>query len=261
MVVKLMEERKKRQTEQKKYSVDSIEYQRYKMEGDIFKTFGNGLYGITKVPGSFYKPAIAISIAKIGRRIFGELKDVFESKGVQILAGDTDGQMLKCEDPSVVESCIAEFHDRYKHIRVKKEETFDRILFTTKKNYYALRGNEFISKGGIGTSREMSHLTKKLCGVTARMILESRGEWDDIENKLEEIILDADPYMLEMDRFDIGVFKPVPLKSHRVDFLSQTCGKLRILIEMYASIHKKDQKWVDGRMDYIVSVSGHFIQQ
>lgn len=260
IVMRLADARKERQLEQAKYSHMSKEYQQYKVEGDLFKTFGNGLYGITKSPGPFYKPMVAIAIAKIGRRIFDELKNGFERNGVQIIAGDTDGQMLR-GDQKVIDECIRNFHSRYTYIRVKKEKTLDRILFISKKNYYAVRGEEFISKGGIGTSRDMAYLTKTVCSNVAKMILESTDpDWLRIVECVCHTIDNARSDSLQLDQFDLGIFKPIPPKTRLIDFRSQTCGKLRSLIDIVATLKGFSIEWVNTIMKEIADHGDHLIQ-
>lgn len=115
------------------------------------KIHNNRFYGLLHSSTIFANTIFARLIASLGQEHIGALRQIAESLGASLVAGDTDCVMLQCSK-DVAHKVYEEFNKKYAHIKVCKPELFERIYFVSKKNYAAILNGTIVEKGLPGMS-------------------------------------------------------------------------------------------------------------
>ena len=162
-----------------KYSeiIDEQEKKTMKIWEMGYKELANSLYGLTGNPSSrFYDLDIAQSITVAGRYCLNAAKRFFESKGYQVLSGDTDSVFVEIADytPERIQVLLPEFQDFLAselkrdfnidktYIKLGYQSHYQKFIVVMKKNYIGWDGNNYIIKGLELIKSDTIYITKLL---------------------------------------------------------------------------------------------------
>lgn len=135
----------------------------------LVKLFANQIYGMTHSGTIFHNTRIARSITTAGQialqRLKKEILSSIPSSGKdQIIAGDTDGIMIKNVSKNELDAIALQFNKVYQYIKVKVSSYFQAVIVITRKNYIALGedGTSVVIRGTDAVRSDRCTLTKTL---------------------------------------------------------------------------------------------------
>ena len=242
LVLNLIDERTKVETERNKYTVNSEEYRNLTDKRQVVKDLINSIYGFVAFRGSrLFSEKIGPKVTKIGRKGLLFAKEQSESMGFKVIYGDTDGIFCKVPDGmtnkeiSDVASEITQRFDKFfeqldaktdnHYFKLDYDMFYSKLLMLTKKRYAGQvvfesgKETNYIKMRGIETRRgNASELTKNLQEKVLELIFDDKADEikpliNRVKNKIMETSIKESNFVF-IDKIAIPTGLQQPLKSY-----------------------------------------------
>ena len=242
LVLNLIDERTKVETERSKFKVNSEEYRNLTDKRQVVKDLINSIYGFVAFRGSrLFSEKIGPKVTEIGRNGLNFAKEQSESMGFKVIYGDTDGIFCKVPDEmtnkeiSNVANEITQRFDKFfeqldaktdnHYFKLDYDMFYSKLLMLTKKRYAGLvtyeggKKTNYIKMRGIETRRgNAPELTKNLQEKVLELIFSDRTSEIEplikkIKNKIMEITITESDFAF-LDTIAIPTGLQQPLKSY-----------------------------------------------
>ncbi|AWR97124.1 DNA polymerase II [Acidianus sulfidivorans JP7] len=133
---KLVEERKQVKDKLKSVS-DDYEKRRLDERQRALKIMANAFYGYMGwLSARWYSKEGAEAVTAWGRQTISEVAKLVESKGFEVIYGDTDSVFVKANDESKINEIVKEIIEKF-GLDIKIDKMYEKIFFTENKKRYA----------------------------------------------------------------------------------------------------------------------------
>ncbi|KAI5130020.1 DNA polymerase alpha subunit A [Nematocida parisii] len=224
------------------------------IEQRAVKLVANCIYGCLGFKGfRFYNKTMAAFITECGRTILKDTKATLESKGLQVIYGDTDSVMvdtgIKITDPSPSLETLSGISEliscKYNNIKLGFEKTFSKLVMMAKKKYfgiYCLNGADVIEEKGLETGRrDWCLVARETISAVMRILLFSPMPEEEILRMLSSL----KESMKSRDKESYLIRKkiqknPESYNAVQTTSLQQVCLALRLKQERGLTFHGGD---------------------
>ena len=183
-----------------------------------------GMLGYEK--SRFYNRDLAAEVTAYERKILTYIWEFVESKGIPILAGDTDALMISHPDPeSIMNEINDDLHSKWgPEFNLDVDKKFEVLfLYNKKKNYFGITDEGKLKITGTVVNRTSCplYIRNKLMTAFENIL---RGEWEELRRIKSQIRLE----IREQDIMDIAEWVRLSSTSPKVQTAHLKAAKNRL---------------------------------